>query len=124
MPFFADLIAQGSTPAWLFIPSAILLGALHGLEPGLSKKMMAAITVLSLCFRLRDFTLLCTLVAVGATAALGVRHATRRWPWFSSAAHKAPYVSGVLIIPVGLYVGYHGWTGLAAQAATAVPATG
>jgi nickel/cobalt transporter (NicO) family protein len=28
---------QGSAHAWLFIPSAILLGALHGLEPGLSK---------------------------------------------------------------------------------------
>ncbi|MBP1886506.1 ABC-type nickel/cobalt efflux system permease component RcnA [Ensifer mexicanus] len=33
MPAFADLIAQGSAHAWLFVPSAILLGALHGLEP-------------------------------------------------------------------------------------------
>ncbi|MFC7611395.1 HoxN/HupN/NixA family nickel/cobalt transporter [Teichococcus aestuarii] len=30
---------------WLFIPSAILLGALHGLEPGHSKTMMAAFIV-------------------------------------------------------------------------------
>ena len=30
---------------WLFIPTAILLGALHGLEPGHSKTMMAAFIV-------------------------------------------------------------------------------
>ncbi|MGQ3045110.1 MAG: HoxN/HupN/NixA family nickel/cobalt transporter, partial [Brevundimonas aurantiaca] len=45
MPSFAELIQQGSTHAWLFIPSAILLGALHGLEPGHSKTMMAAFIV-------------------------------------------------------------------------------
>ncbi|WP_425497725.1 hypothetical protein [Paraburkholderia ultramafica] len=36
---------QGASNAWLFIPSAILLGALHGLEPGHSKTMMAAFIV-------------------------------------------------------------------------------
>jgi len=40
-----DLIQQGAAHAWLFIPSAILLGALHGLEPGHSKTMMAAFIV-------------------------------------------------------------------------------
>ena len=40
---FASLLQQGN--AWLFIPSAILLGALHGLEPGHSKTMMAAFIV-------------------------------------------------------------------------------
>ncbi len=45
MPNFADLVQQGSAHAWLFIPSAILLGALHGLEPGHSKTMMAAFIV-------------------------------------------------------------------------------
>ncbi|SAI65481.1 Nickel/cobalt efflux system rcnA [Bordetella ansorpii] len=42
---FSELIAQGTSHAWLFIPSAILLGALHGLEPGHSKTMMAAFIV-------------------------------------------------------------------------------
>jgi len=42
---FSDLIQQGSSHAWLFFPSAILLGALHGLEPGHSKTMMAAFIV-------------------------------------------------------------------------------
>ena len=37
----SDLLQQGAAHAWLFIPSAILLGALHGLEPGHSKTMMA-----------------------------------------------------------------------------------
>jgi len=45
MASFADLVQQGSAHAWLFVPSAILLGALHGLEPGHSKTMMAAFIV-------------------------------------------------------------------------------
>lgn len=43
MTSFNDYVAQGN--AWLFIPAAILLGALHGLEPGHSKTMMAAFIV-------------------------------------------------------------------------------
>jgi len=41
---FSSLLQSG-TSAWLFIPTAILLGALHGLEPGHSKTMMAAFIV-------------------------------------------------------------------------------
>lgn len=40
---FTTLLQQGN--AWFFIPSAILLGALHGLEPGHSKTMMAAFII-------------------------------------------------------------------------------
>lgn len=109
----------------------VMFGLTGGLIP-----CPAAITVLLLCLQLKEFTLgfalvLCfsiglaiTLVTVGAAAALSVRHATKRWSWFGTAARKAPYFSGILIIIVGLYVGYHGWSGLAAQAATAVPAGG
>ncbi len=43
MNSFSDYLAQGN--AWLFIPAAILLGILHGLEPGHSKTMMAAFIV-------------------------------------------------------------------------------
>lgn len=63
-----------------------------------------------------------TLVTVGAAAALSIRHATKRWSWFSAAARKAPYFSSILIIAVGLYVGYHGWAGLEAQAAVGATA--
>lgn len=45
MTSLQSLLAQGATHAWLFIPTAILLGALHGLEPGHSKTMMAAFIV-------------------------------------------------------------------------------
>jgi nickel/cobalt exporter len=45
MTSLSDLLAQGTTHAWLFVPTAILLGALHGLEPGHSKTMMAAFII-------------------------------------------------------------------------------
>jgi nickel/cobalt exporter len=64
-----------------------------------------------LCF---SIGLAITLVTVGALAALSVRHATKRYPWFSTFARKAPYVSSVLILLIGLYMGYHGWYGLSA----------
>jgi len=55
-----------------------------------------------------------TLVAVGVAAAVGTRHASNRWPWLGVMARHAPYLSGLLIIAVGIYVGLHGWTGLSA----------
>ncbi|MFG1429248.1 nickel/cobalt efflux transporter [Roseixanthobacter glucoisosaccharinicivorans] len=102
----------------------IMFGLTGGLIP-----CPAAITVLLLCLQLKEFTLgfalvLCfsiglaiTLVTVGAAAALSVRHATKRWSWFSTFARRAPYFSSLLIIAVGLYVGYHGWAGLSAAGA-------
>lgn len=43
MTSFNEYLAHGN--AWLFIPGAILLGALHGLEPGHSKTLMAAFII-------------------------------------------------------------------------------
>lgn len=45
VPDIAHLIGQGQVNLWVFVPSALLLGALHGLEPGHSKTMMAAFIV-------------------------------------------------------------------------------
>ncbi|WP_026182456.1 nickel/cobalt efflux transporter [Leeia oryzae] len=45
MPPIAELIQQGTTNLWVFIPTAILLGILHGLEPGHSKTMMASFII-------------------------------------------------------------------------------
>jgi len=39
------LIQQGTLHFWFYIPTAILLGALHGLEPGHSKTMMVAFII-------------------------------------------------------------------------------
>jgi nickel/cobalt exporter len=58
-----------------------------------------------------------TLVTVGAVAALSVRHASRHFSWFGTAAQRAPYLSSVLIILVGIYVAFKGWSGLAAHPA-------
>ncbi len=45
MQSLQELLNQGVANAWLFIPMAIVLGALHGLEPGHSKTMMAAFII-------------------------------------------------------------------------------
>src|SRR3954470_10099688 len=45
MASLPELIQSGTSSAWLFVPTAVLLGALHGLEPGHSKTMMAAFIV-------------------------------------------------------------------------------
>lgn len=80
----------------------------------------AAITVLLLCLQLKRFTLgaslvLCfsiglavTMVAAGVVAALGMKHASRRFAGFGTFARRAPYASSALIIVVGLYLGYQG----------------
>ena len=80
----------------------------------------AAITVLLLCLQLKRFTLgaslvLCfsiglaiTMVAAGVVAALGVKHASKRFAGFGTFARRARYASSALIIAVGLYVGYQG----------------
>jgi nickel/cobalt exporter len=97
----------------------VIFGLTGGLIP-----CPAAITVLLLCLQLKEITLgaalvLCfsiglaiVLVTVGAAAALSVRHAKTRFSWFSTVAQRAPYLSGSLIILVGLYVSYHGLTTL------------
>ncbi|MDX6804776.1 nickel/cobalt efflux transporter [Terrihabitans rhizophilus] len=97
----------------------VLFGLTGGLIP-----CPAAITVLLLCLQLKEIPLgavlvLCfsiglaiTLVAVGAAAAIGVRHATKRISWFNAAARRAPYFSGALLVVVGLYVAWHGYEGV------------
>lgn len=45
MTSFAEVLQQGGLASLLFIPTAVILGALHGLEPGHSKTMMAAFII-------------------------------------------------------------------------------
>lgn len=93
----------------------IVFGLTGGLIP-----CPASITVLLLCLQLKQITLgaalvLCfsiglalTMVTSGVLAALSVKHVSKRWSGFGEFARKAPYVSGVLILMVGVYVGYQG----------------
>ncbi len=98
--------------------------ALFGLTGGLLP-CPAAVTVLLLCLQLQQFWLgivlvLCfsvglalTLLVSGATAAWGMHHAARRWPGFDALARRLPYLSSALIICIGLYLGYQGWSHIA-----------
>ncbi|MEJ1158090.1 HoxN/HupN/NixA family nickel/cobalt transporter [Prosthecomicrobium sp. N25] len=45
MPDIAALIQAGAANPWLYLPLAVLLGALHALEPGHSKTMMAGFII-------------------------------------------------------------------------------
>src|SRR3982750_3306579 len=45
MPDITALIQSSAAHAWLYLPLAVLLGALHALEPGHAKSMMAAYIV-------------------------------------------------------------------------------
>ncbi len=45
MPDIAGIIQSGTANAWLLLPTALVLGALHALEPGHAKSMMAAFIV-------------------------------------------------------------------------------
>ncbi len=45
MPDLSAIIENGAANPWLYLPVAILLGALHALEPGHSKSLMAAFII-------------------------------------------------------------------------------
>jgi ABC-type nickel/cobalt efflux system permease component RcnA len=105
MTDFSTLLSQGD--AWLFIPSAILLGALHGLEPGHSKTMMAAFIV-----AVRGTVVQAVLLGLAATVshtaivwaiALGGMYFGQHW----SAEASEPWmqlVSAVLVIGLAAWM--------------------
>jgi nickel/cobalt exporter len=112
MTDFSSLLQQGAGNAWLFIPSAILLGALHGLEPGHSKTMMAAFIV-AVRGSIGQAVLLGLATTVSHTAvvwvvALGGMYFGRNW----TAESSEPYLqvaSAVLIIGVALWMLWRAW---------------
>jgi len=105
MTDFQTLLQGGN--AWLFIPSAILLGALHGLEPGHSKTMMAAF-IIAVRGTLAQAVLLGLAATLSHTAivwiiALGGMYFGQQW----SAEASEPWmqlISGVLVIGVGAWM--------------------
>lgn len=110
MTDFPTLLQQGN--AWLFVPSAILLGALHGLEPGHSKTMMAAFIV-----AIRGTMTQAVLLGLSATlshtavvwlVALAGLYFGRNW----QAEATEPYfqvASAVLIVAVALWMLWRTW---------------
>ncbi|MEQ2008934.1 MAG: sulfite exporter TauE/SafE family protein [Limisphaerales bacterium] len=69
MTSFQEYLTQGH--AWLFIPTAVLLGALHGLEPGHSKTVMAAF-IISIRGTVRQAALLGISATISHTAIIWV----------------------------------------------------
>lgn len=107
MTSLTDLLQQSAAHAWLFIPTAILLGALHGLEPGHSKTMMAAFIIavrgtvrqavlLGLAATL-SHTLVVWVVALGGMWLFGGLNAETTEPYFQTA-------SGVLIVVIAAWM--------------------
>src|SRR5665811_263613 len=112
MPDIISLIEQGSSNLWVFIPTAILLGALHGLEPGHSKTMMAAFII-----AVRGTVTQAVLLGLAATAshtaivwiiALAGLHFGAQW----NTEATEPYlqiVSAVLILGVAFWMLWRTW---------------
>ncbi|MGK3186077.1 nickel/cobalt efflux protein RcnA [Enterobacter soli] len=107
---FTSLLQQGN--AWLFVPSAILLGALHGLEPGHSKTMMAAFIV-AIRGTLKQAILLGLTATFSHTAVVWIIAMAGLWfgrgwdantsePWFQ-------LISGVMIILIALWMAWRTW---------------
>jgi len=109
---FSTLLQQGASNAWLFIPSAILLGALHGLEPGHSKTMMAAFIV-AIRGTMTQAILLGLSATISHTAvvwiiALGGMYFGQHW----DAETSEPYfqvASAVLMVGVALWMMWRTW---------------
>jgi nickel/cobalt exporter len=87
----------------------VLFGLTGGLVP-----CSAAVTVLILCLNIGhvwlgialvsafSIGLAVTLVAVGVAAALGMRFVSRRATWVDRLVDRAPYISSVIIVLVGV----------------------
>jgi nickel/cobalt transporter (NicO) family protein len=58
-----------------------------------------------LCF---SVGLVITLTAAGIIAAAEIGHFSRRWPGFGEFALRVPYLSGIVMIALGLYVSWQG----------------
>ncbi len=108
-------INQRFTNKNITTPQIVMFGLTGGLIP-----CPASITVLLLCLQLKKIALgsllvgcfsiglALVLVASGVVAALSAKHISKRWSIFSKLAKYAPYLSGLLIATIGLYVVYHG----------------
>ena len=109
---FAQMLQQGNSSVWWFIPSAIALGALHGLEPGHSKTMMAAF-IIAVRGTVGQAVLLGLAATLSHTAivwavAMGGLYFGGQW----GAAQSEPYlqlISAALIAATALWMAYRTW---------------
>src|SRR5262245_8618032 len=105
MPDLTTIIQASAAHAWLYLPVAVLLGAMHALEPGHAKSLMAAYivairgTATQAVVLAASATVGHTIVVWGlavAALALGERYIVdQAEPWLTA-------LSGVLIILLAL----------------------
>ncbi|MGC6388864.1 nickel/cobalt efflux protein RcnA [Ewingella sp. S1.OA.A_B6] len=112
MTEFTTLLQQGN--AWFFIPSAILLGALHGLEPGHSKTMMAAF-IIAIKGTVRQAVMLGLAATISHTAivwliAFGGMYISNKFT-AESAEPWLQLVSGVVILGTAFWMFWRTWKG-------------
>lgn len=109
---FSTLLQQGN--AWFFIPSAILLGVLHGLEPGHSKTMMAAF-IIAIKGTIKQAVMLGLAATLSHTAvvwliALGGMYISKAFtaqavePWLQ-------FVSAIIILGTAFWMFWRTWQG-------------
>lgn len=112
MTDLTTLVQQGATSAWILILSALVLGALHGLEPGHSKTMMAAFIV-AVRGTIGQAILLAAAATVSHTAIVWVVALTGMY--FSAqinAESIEPYLqtaSGILILGIAVWMLLRVW---------------
>ncbi|MBK4636311.1 nickel/cobalt efflux transporter RcnA, partial [Enterobacter hormaechei] len=109
---FTTLLQQGN--AWFFIPSAILLGALHGLEPGHSKTMMAAF-IIAIKGTVRQAVMLGVAATLSHTAvvwliAFGGMYISNKFT-AESAEPWLQMVSSVIILGTAFWMFWRTWSG-------------
>lgn len=112
MSEFSTLLQQGN--GWFFIPSAILLGILHGLEPGHSKTMMAAF-IIAIKGTVKQAVMLGLAATLSHTAivwliALGGMYLSRAFtaqsvePWLQ-------LISAIIILSTACWMFWRTWRG-------------
>ncbi|UGB04563.1 nickel/cobalt efflux protein RcnA [Leclercia sp. G3L] len=109
---FTALLQQGN--AWFFIPSSILLGALHGLEPGNSKTMMAAF-IIAIKGTVRQAVMLGLAATISHTAivwliAFGGMYLSNRFT-AESAEPWLQVISAIVILSTAVWMFWRTWQG-------------
>ena len=120
MDQFHQWAAAGGMHAWLYIPAAILLGALHGLEPGHSKTMMAGF-IIAIRGTMAQAALLGLCAAISHSLIVwGLALVALHFGSQFDAESTEPYFqlgSAVLIIGLAAWMAWRTWRDVAAASA-------
>ncbi|MBI1980703.1 MAG: nickel/cobalt efflux transporter RcnA [Methylocystis sp.] len=127
MSDLSEVFRAGAANAWIFAPSAVALGALHGLEPGHSKTMMAAFII-----AIRGTVAQAVLLGLAAT----ISHTAIVWAialtglYFGARLNveaNEPYlqiVSGTLILVIAFWMIWRSWRDVAVSRVETASAQG